>query len=86
MTDDGKKRFSQLKSAAEVGSVGLEMGIAVAIGCWAGLWVDEQYGTDPAGLLLGMFFGFGAAGKAILRTVKKAKEEMTKDPSQGDQG
>jgi len=85
MTDGGRPRFSQIRTAADVGAVGLEMGIAVAIGCWLGLWIDEQYGTDPAGLLLGMGLGFGAAGKAIWRTVKKAKEQMENKPSSRDE-
>ncbi len=71
-----KNNSSQWRIAADYGSVGLEMGIAAAIGCYGGLWLDEYFGTEPWLLLLGMLCGFGAAGKAIYRVAVKAKQAM----------
>ena len=62
--------------AADLGSVGLEMGIAVAIGCYGGMWLDARYDQDPLFLMLGMGAGFGAAFKAIYRTATKARKAM----------
>jgi len=76
MSDQSSSKYSQLRQAADVGSVGLEMGVSAAIGCYGGMWLDEQWGTEPWMLTLGMIAGFGAAFKAILRTAKKAKTAM----------
>ena len=76
MSDQSSSKYSQLRQAADVGSVGLEMGVSAAIGCYGGMWLDEQWGTEPWMLTLGMIAGFGAAFKAILRTAKKAKAAM----------
>ncbi len=82
MTERKKSRFSQLRVAADVGAVGLEMGISAALGCWGGMWLDDHFGTEPWLLLLGMLAGFGAAFKAIYRTAKKARKAMAAESSE----
>ena len=79
MSDNSSSKYTQLRQAADVGSVGLEMGVSAALGCYGGMWLDEQWGTEPWMLTLGMIAGFGAAFKAILRTAKKAKVAMQED-------
>ena len=82
MSEQRKSRFSQLRVAADVGAVGLEMGISAALGCWGGMWLDDHFGTEPWLLMVGMLAGFGAAFKAIFRTAKKARQTMAADDTE----
>ena len=63
--------------AAQVGAVGLEMGLAVAIGYVCGAWLDEKFGTAPYLGLVGLLAGVGAAGKALWSTARKLNKDQT---------
>lgn len=57
---------------ADVGSVGLEMGIAVAIGYFGGRWLERHVTFwAPWTTYIGLAVGFGAAALAIVRTTRK---------------
>lgn len=57
---------------ADVGSLGLEMGIAVAIGFFAGRWLERNVTHwAPWTTYIGLAVGFGAATLAIVRTARK---------------
>lgn len=57
---------------ADVGSVGLEMGISVAIGYFGGRWLERHVTFwSPWTTYIGLAVGFGAATLAIVRTVRK---------------
>ena len=62
--------------AAAISAVGLEMGVAVAMGLWGGLKLDEWLGTRPVFILIGLFVGFGAAAKAIVDVAKRANRAL----------
>lgn len=51
-------------------TMGLEMGAAVVIGLFAGIFLDRKFGTYPWLTLLFLCFGFAAAGKALMRAVR----------------
>ncbi len=57
------------------GTIGLEFGIAVAIGILLGHWLDGKFGTKPWLMLLLMFCGLAAAGRDLYRLVKRAEAE-----------
>lgn len=66
------------KKAARFGAVGLEMGLAVAIGYLGGNWLDGRLGTAPVLGLVGLVAGVGAAGKAlwdVAREMRRGDEE-----------
>jgi len=65
----------------KLSSLGLEMGAAVVIGLLIGIWLDGRFGTDPWLMLLFLFFGFVAAGKGVIRAIRKGvfEEEPGKD-------
>jgi hypothetical protein len=67
------------KKTARVGAVGLEMGIAVALGYLGGRWLDGRLGTDPYLGLAGLLLGVGAAGKALWDTARGMRREMEQD-------
>lgn len=68
--DDLETRTRKVWKGARTASVGLEMGVAVAIGAGIGYWLDSKYGWSPYGVLIGTFFGVGAAAKALWMAVK----------------
>ncbi|MDP8225174.1 MAG: AtpZ/AtpI family protein [Candidatus Lernaella stagnicola] len=65
--------LKDLKHAASIGSVGLEMGAAVAIGYVVGYYLDKWLGTDPWMKIIWIVFGLGAAAKAIFVAYKAGK-------------
>jgi F0F1-type ATP synthase assembly protein I len=77
--EEPKRKPSMLVTAGIYGSVGLEMGLAVGLGYLLGDWLDERFDIAPWGMVLGLFAGFGAAVKAIVRVGIRAKQEMESD-------
>jgi ATP synthase protein I len=65
------------RKTAEVGTVGLEMGIAVAIGFFVGNYLDTKFGTAPYLGFVGLFLGIAAAGNALWRITRKLREDQT---------
>jgi F0F1-type ATP synthase assembly protein I len=63
----------------KLSSLGLEMGAAVIIGLLVGMWLDKQFSTEPWLMLLFLAFGFVAAGKAVVRALKKGIFEDEND-------
>jgi ATP synthase protein I len=67
----GPEGREQLKQAGRVGSVGLELVIAMAIGFLAGRWLDEQLGTAPYLKAIGFFLGVAAGFKGLYNLHKR---------------
>jgi ATP synthase protein I len=63
------------KSFLSYSSVGLEMGLSVAIGIAIGYFLDYYFKTYPYLTVVFMFFGIGAAGKAVYRVWRKLQRE-----------
>lgn len=52
-------------------SIGLEMGIAVAIGLFFGWWLDKRFDTSPWLTILFLLFGIAAGFKNILQLLRE---------------
>ena len=65
-----------LKDNASVAAVGIEMVLAVGIGLLIGQAVDDAVGTGPWATVFFVCVGFGAAFKAIIRTVKIIEKQL----------
>lgn len=63
----------EYKAVGSWGTLGLEIVLSIMFGFFGGRWLDGKLGTDPYLGLLGFFFGLGAAGKSLLRTMKEMK-------------
>lgn len=63
-------------------TVGLELGLSVLIGLFAGQWLDGYFGTEPWLLLLFLLFGMAAGFRRIYRLLR----ELNAEPSDDDQG
>jgi ATP synthase protein I len=59
------------RAAGSWGTLGLEIALCIGLGFFGGRWIDGKLGTEPWLAGLGFFFGLGAAGKAVLRTMKE---------------
>jgi len=55
--------------------LGLEIGIAVAIGVGLGWWADSKLDTAPWLMVLGVFVGLAAAAKDFMRALNYAKKK-----------
>lgn len=47
---------------------------APAIGYFIGNWADKKFGTSPYLLVVGVIFGFAAAGIEVYRLVKRSSD------------
>jgi ATP synthase protein I len=61
---------TKFMQAAQLASVGLEMGVAVAIGYGIGWWADKKLGTKPWLMLVGVLVGVAAGFKALYESAK----------------
>ena len=68
--------MANLKDNASVAAVGIEIVLAVAIGLLIGQQVDDLLGVGPWGTVFFVCVGFGAAIKAIARTIKIVNKQL----------
>jgi ATP synthase protein I len=64
-----------VKSLLSYSSLGLEMGLCVAIGIGIGYYLDKYFTTSPYLTIIFMFFGIIAAMKVIYTLMKKLEKE-----------
>jgi ATP synthase protein I len=60
-------------------SIGLELGLSVAIGVLVGWWLDQHLGTQPWLMLLWLVFGLAAGFRGVMRAVKRADRNAQED-------
>ena len=68
--------MANLKDNASVATVGIEMVLAVTIGLLVGQALDGVLGTGPWFTVFLVAVGFGAAIKAISRTIKIVERQL----------
>jgi len=64
-----------VKSLISYSSLGLEMGLCVAIGIAIGYFLDRYFMTSPYLTIIFMIFGVIAAMKTIYKLMKKLEKE-----------
>lgn len=77
------RNTKKLLDASELSAVGIEMVIAVAIGAYAGWWVDQKLASSPIGVLIGLALGIGAAVKALIRVNREFHRRLRRQDSAG---
>lgn len=60
-------------------SIGLELGLSVALGVLVGWWLDQHLGTQPWLMLLWLVFGLAAGFRGVMRAVKRADRNAEED-------
>ena len=63
------------KGIASYGTVGIEFGLSLLFGLFAGRWLDQKLDTGPWLAILGFGFGIAAGYRAIYRAAKAANRE-----------
>lgn len=76
LTKDKKEVFRSLISYS---SLGLEMGLSVAIGIGIGYFLDAYFKTSPYLTIIFMLFGVAAAFKTIFTLMRKIEREDKRD-------
>jgi ATP synthase protein I len=79
--DPAARRTKRAYNALSASSVGLELGISVAIGLGFGYWLDQKAGTEPWLMLLFLAFGLAAGFRGVLRAIKRANRAAEEDAS-----
>ncbi|OGG95353.1 MAG: hypothetical protein A2508_05330 [Candidatus Lambdaproteobacteria bacterium RIFOXYD12_FULL_49_8] len=69
----------------EYSSVGIEMGLSVAVGALIGYGLDKWLGTEPYMLFLWFFAGVGASFSALYRTLQKLKADNATEKAQSSE-
>ena len=59
----------------ELASVGVGMGLAIALLAVAGDWLDERWGTAPLFVLLGVFAGFGGGLLSLYGRMTRRRDD-----------
>lgn len=73
-----------IKSLLNYSSLGLEMGLSVAIGIGIGYFLDSYFKTYPYLTIIFMIFGVVAAMKTIFTLLKKIERENREDERNKD--
>ena|SRR5262252_1474688 len=79
--DPAARRGKRAYNALSASSVGLELGISVAIGLGFGWWLDQKAGTEPWLMLLFLVFGLVAGFRGVFRAIKRANKAAEEDRS-----
>jgi ATP synthase protein I len=72
-------RKDEIRSLLNYSSLGLEMGLCVAIGLGIGYFLDRHFATYPYLTVLFMLFGIAAALKSLYVLWKKLERENERD-------
>jgi ATP synthase protein I len=68
-----------VKSLLSYSSLGIEMGLCVAIGIGIGYYLDKYFMTSPYLTIIFMIFGIIASMKVIYTLMKKLENERNKN-------
>ncbi len=73
-SSSGKKKT---QNVIQYSGLGLEMGIAVALGIITGKYLDSRFETTPIFFWCGLGLGLGAAAKALFDIAAKVKKDLS---------
>ena len=77
------KRSRSAHDTLSMSSIGLELGLSVAIGVLVGWWLDQHLGTQPWLMLLWLVFGLVAGFRGVMRAVKRADRAAAQEEARG---
>ncbi|MCJ7545563.1 MAG: AtpZ/AtpI family protein [Deltaproteobacteria bacterium] len=79
MTPLGEDKGKILRQIASYSTLGLEMGLSVAVGAIIGYYLDKWLHTDPWLLIVFLIFGVIAGFRSLYRALKRLERENKED-------
>ena len=74
-----KEQREQLKQLGSLSTIGLELGLSIALGLLGGRWLDEKLGTEPWLQWIGFSLGLAAGALILYRVVRRAQRMMEEE-------
>lgn len=65
--------------------IGIEFGVALALGFLFGRWLDKKLGTAPWLMLACVVFGLGVATRDLFRLTLKERARQSRKPTRNDE-
>jgi ATP synthase protein I len=75
----GEDKGKILRQIASYSTLGLEMGLSVAVGAIIGYYLDKWLHTDPWLLIVFLIFGVTAGFRSLYRALKRLERENKED-------
>ena len=75
----GEDRGKLIRQIGSYSTLGLEMGLSVAVGAIIGYYLDKWLHTDPWLLIVFLIFGVIAGYRSLYRALKRLEREDKED-------
>lgn len=75
----GEDKGKLIRQIASYSTLGLEMGLSVAVGVIIGYYLDKWLHTDPWLLIVFLIFGVIAGFRSLYRALKRLEREDKED-------
>ena len=79
MASLGEDKAKLIKQIASYSTLGLEMGLSVALGVGIGYYLDKWLNTEPWFLIIFIMFGAAAGFRRLYRVAKRLQKEDLED-------
>lgn len=79
VTPLGEDKAKLIKQVASYSTLGLEMGLSVAVGAVVGMYLDKWLKTEPWLLIVFLLFGVVAGFRSLYRAAKRMQKEESED-------
>ena len=79
MTPLGENKAKLIQQIASYSTLGLEMGLSVALGVGIGYYLDKWLNTEPWLLIVFFFLGVIAGFRSLYRALKRLQKEESED-------
>ena len=80
-----ESRQGEYRSYLRFSALGIEMGVALAIGMLMGWYLDRLFGTRPWLIIIFSLFGIAAGFRNLVRLARKDWDEETSSPRPPEQ-
>lgn len=67
-------KYRNLKDLAYYSSLGISVALAIFIGLFLGVWLDNKFDTTPVLTLIGLGMGIVAGFRNLIRAGKKSRK------------
>jgi F0F1-type ATP synthase assembly protein I len=71
-----REQREQLKQLGSLSTIGLELGLSIALGFLGGQWLDGKLGTEPWLKWIGFGLGLAAGARSLYRAVRRGQRMM----------